>query len=160
MYVEFEKISEESRLWIYQSNRKITTTEEKEIKKSFGNFLDEWQAHGSDLYAGVEVLNEYFLLIALDESKGAASGCAIDSLVNFVKGIASKLEIDFFDRSKVAFRQSEEVSLVALTEIKTKVKSEEIKPETLLYNTLIAKKSELKENLLIPAGESWAKRYF
>ena len=51
MIVDFDIISEESRVWIYQSNRTLSPLEIIEIEDKIKDFLISWTAHGSDLQA-------------------------------------------------------------------------------------------------------------
>ena len=160
MFVDFDKINEDSRLWVYQSDKKLEANTQQNIKDSFKEFLDTWQAHGNELFASIEIVDDYFLLIALDETRGGASGCSIDSQVNFVKKVGDRFELNFFDRTKVAFQNNDTLVLFPLSKLKESVLKGEIKSETLLYNTLISKKGELFDKWLLPVKESWVKRYF
>ena len=49
MYVPFENLPEESRIWIYQSNRKFSDAEFSEIETALQTFLESWAAHGTSL---------------------------------------------------------------------------------------------------------------
>ena len=42
MYVPFESLPEESRIWIYQSNRKFSDDEIQEIERDLTSFLEDW----------------------------------------------------------------------------------------------------------------------
>jgi len=47
-----------------------------------------------------------------------------------------------------------------LMELKEKIREGDIQFEAITFNNLIKTKKELKNNWLIPAGESWMKRYY
>ena len=49
MYIPFENLPEESKIWIYQSNRKFSDAEFSEIETDLQSFLNEWAAHGTSL---------------------------------------------------------------------------------------------------------------
>jgi hypothetical protein len=51
MYILFENLPVESRIWIYQSNRKFSDDEIIEIEKDLQSFIDEWMSHGTPLEA-------------------------------------------------------------------------------------------------------------
>ena len=63
MIVDFDIISEESRVWIYQSNRTLSPLEIIEIEDKIKDFLISWTAHGSDLQASYRVLDRFFCKI-------------------------------------------------------------------------------------------------
>ena len=51
MIIDFKKLPEDSRVWIYQSNRNFTEAEIKIIEDKTSLFLNNWKAHGNDLQA-------------------------------------------------------------------------------------------------------------
>ena len=68
MLVSFESLPEESRIWVYQSNRPFTEEEIQDIAKDLDAFLTQWTAHGSDLHAGYELPYNRFIVIVLVQS--------------------------------------------------------------------------------------------
>jgi hypothetical protein len=78
MIIDFDVISEESRIWIYQSNRTLSITEINEIESKIKDFLISWTAHGSDLQASFIIKYSRFIVISLNESFNLATGCSID----------------------------------------------------------------------------------
>jgi hypothetical protein len=61
MYVPFEDLPEDSRIWIYQSNRKFSDAEFSEIETALQSFLEGWAAHGTSLESSYQ-LNTIALL--------------------------------------------------------------------------------------------------
>ena len=49
MIVDFKTMPDDSRIWIYQSNRDFNESEIGIINDKTISFLDNWQAHGKDL---------------------------------------------------------------------------------------------------------------
>ena len=60
MFVPFDSLPEESKIWIYQSNRKFSDEEIQEIEKDLTSFLEDWSAHGQQLEASF--ITKYNLL--------------------------------------------------------------------------------------------------
>ncbi len=56
MYIPFENLPEESKIWIYQSNRKFSDAEFSEIETDVRAFLDSWEAHS--VSSGIVLSNE------------------------------------------------------------------------------------------------------
>ena len=158
MVVEFDKLSDESRLWIYQINRELAREEEEKLIDACTRFLAEWTAHGSKLAASVKIFNHRLLVIAADESYAGASGCSIDSQVAFLRDIQLKLDIDLFSRSNIYYLENEQLKSMEINEFKHKIATEEMSDETLFFNTTIHKKEQLKEGFIIPVKESWLMR--
>lgn len=149
-----------ARVWIYQSDRSINTDEVHIISMHAENFLNEWAAHGVPLQSSFRIFHDKFLIISVDEQAAKASGCSIDASVALIRSLEQKIGINFFDRSKVAFLINEEVFLHDMTAIKELVSEGVITNQTPTFNNLVKDISELEQQWVIPAGESWIKRYF
>ena len=57
MKVEFDKISDESRIWVYQSNDDFTESDVNIINKKSELFVNNWMAHNKELQASYNILN-------------------------------------------------------------------------------------------------------
>lgn len=160
MLIPFEEIQENARVWIYQADRKLTTDEEKAIEHTSQIFLEDWAAHGAPLKCAFKIFHHQFLVITVDENFNKASGCAIDSSVSLVKQLEQQLNINFFDRTKIAFIHHDEVFLESLSTLKSSVTDGKINESTLTFNNLISTKSELEAAWLVPAKSTWLSKYF
>ena len=101
--------SPQSRIWIYQSNRKFTPVEEAEILTKLEAFTQQWKAHGHELMAKAEVRHGYFIILSVDESQANVTGCSIDSSVRLIKEIEQTLRVDLFNRFNIAYKIDGEV---------------------------------------------------
>ncbi len=73
MLVSFKKLAPQSKIWIYQSNKKITEEEKEFIIPKTQSFLLDWTAHGNTLEAGMEILYDQFIIIGVNEDLNEAS---------------------------------------------------------------------------------------
>lgn len=160
MLTPFEKLSENARIWIYQADRKLEKEEQNEILELTEAFLHKWAAHGQALLASAKIEHNYFLVICIDESFNMASGCSIDSSVHFVQELEGKFNLNFFERSNLAFLINGEVELIPMQQLKTAVAEKNIQPDTLFFNNNIGTKAELEHKWCVKANESWLNRYF
>lgn len=160
MYIPFEEMSPTARIWIYQADRQITEDEKNKIENSAKEFLDGWAAHGNPLNSSFTVLHNKFLVISVDESYNLASGCSIDASVALVRNLEQQLNLNFFDRSKVAFLLNGEIFQSAMTDLKELVSEGKINADTTTFNNLVANVDQLNNQWKMPAGETWLKRYF
>jgi hypothetical protein len=160
MFVEFEEMPGDARIWIYQADREFTENETESITKECMKFLDQWAAHGSGLRSSFEISYNRFLIISIDEKQAMASGCSIDSCVHFVQSLGNALGVDFFSRTNMAFLKNGEVIIEDLSGIKTNQTLNHISAETLTFNNLIQVKSDLESKWIIPVSESWMNKYF
>jgi len=160
MLIPFNDLPDDSRIWIYQSNRKFTDEEVAQLEIKLQEFLKEWTAHGANLQAGAEVKYQFFLVIGLDQSENAASGCSIDAQVRFIQKLEQELDIELLDKMNVTYIQNDRVHHKPLLEFKKMVKDGAVGKNTMVFNNLINTKEEYLEHWQIPAIESWHSRFF
>jgi hypothetical protein len=160
MIVDFDVISEESRIWIYQSNRTLSITEINEIESKIKDFLISWTAHGSDLQASFIIKYSRFIVISLNESFNLATGCSIDSSVRFIQDLEQEYNVSLLDKMNVSYRHGEFIAYKPLIEFKKMIKNRSISKKTIVFNNLINSKSEFLNNWEVPIEESWHNRFF
>ena len=90
MFVPFENLPEESKIWIYQSNRKFSDAEFSEIETALQSFLEGWSAHGTSLESAYKLKYNRFIIIAVNQDIQPTSGCSIDSSVEFIQSLEKK----------------------------------------------------------------------
>ena len=153
MLVNFNTIPEESRIWIHAAEKKLTNDQENHILKSISDHLQNWEAHKVPLTAGVTILENRFIVVALDDSKNAASGCSIDTLQNTIQELENELSISLLNRLNVFCKIEEEIKCIPTFRLKN-----EIDEDTLFYDLTIQKKSEI-ESWLNPIKDGWCASY-
>ena len=156
MHIPFNNLPPDSKLWVYQADRKLTADERSLIAEKLRGFTGEWLVHGAPLQASFEIRFDQFVLVAADDT---ASGCSIDSSVRVMKEIGSITGIDFFNRNLVAFMKGEEITLTDLTLLKTELQNGKWNEQSLVFNNAISTLREVNERWLVPAGTTWLKRY-
>jgi hypothetical protein len=159
MFIPFQLMSAESRLWIFQSERKFSDQDKTIIGDELKLFTDEWAAHGQALKASYELRYDQFLLLAVDEGFNSASGCSIDSSVHVIKIIEQKLGFSLLSREHVAFFKNSEVLLSPVKSLKEAYQDGGWNESTLVFNNVLTRKGQLEKEWIVPAGSTWLKRY-
>jgi hypothetical protein len=159
MFVPFNSIHDRSRVWIFQANRKINSSERKIISDTLRAFTESWLVHGSQMQASYDIRFDQFILLAADEQANAASGCSIDDSVRTIKNLGVQLNLDFFDRTQIAFKKQDDVIIIPMAELKVKFDEGAWDSTSLVFNNLVATKSDLETKWLAPANSTWLKRY-
>ncbi|WP_026998736.1 hypothetical protein [Eisenibacter elegans] len=160
MFVHFEEMPAEARVWIYQANRHLTTEEQAHIATQARAFTEKWDSHQRPLKASYKLMYDTFLLLSVDETLHNASGCSIDKSVALLKSLEQDLAISFFDRMLLAYWQDECVNFVSMANIKDAISAGRITPDTLIFNNTIQTVGELRTQWLQSAQDSWLKRFF
>lgn len=160
MYIPFENLPEESRIWIYPSNRKFSDEEIAEIEKDLEDFINNWSAHGTALEASFTIKYSRFIIIAINQEVHQATGCSIDASVAFIQSLEQKYNVDLLDKMNVSFKQGEFITYKPLLDFKKLAKDKSVSENTIVFNNLVNTIEEWKENWEVPASESWHSRFF
>jgi len=157
MILSFDKIREESRIWIFQSNRQISNSDIESLENKIESFLTSWTSHGNKLIVSSKIKYNLFIIIALDQSQSSASGCSIDKLVSFIKKLEDQFSIRLLDRLDISYKDNNKISVVRLDDFKRKIVEKKIDNSTIVFNNLINLKSDLSNNWEVPLSNSWHK---
>ena len=160
MLKPFEELSEESNIWIYQSNRKFSDTEFSEIEINLKDFLETWSAHGKSLDCGYQLKYNRFIIIAVDPENQAATGCSIDVSVKFIQDLEAKYGVDLLDKMNVTFKNGEHIAHKSLIDFKKMVKDKAVTENTIVFNNLVNNIEEYNESWETAAIDSWHSRFF
>lgn len=160
MYVPFENLPEESRIWIYQSNRKFSDEEFAEIASALQIFVEGWAAHGIGLEASYELKYNRFIILAVNPENQAATGCSIDASVQFIQDLEKKYNVELLDKMNVTFKLGEHIAHKPLIEFKKMAKEKAVSGNTIVFNNLVNNIAEYRESWEVPADESWHSRFF
>jgi len=153
-------LSDNSRVWIYQSDREFSESEITLLKESVRNFVKNWTSHSKNVLADFDLRYNRFLILMLDESHVTAGGCSIDSSVHFIKSLEQQFKNTMTDRMKFAFKSGNRVEVVSRNEFEKLMEQGLIGEETIVFNNLIATKKELDSNWEVPLKNSWHKQFF
>ena len=160
MYTPFETMPDESKIWVYQSNRKLSDTEIVEIEEDLKVFIEDWSAHGTSLEASFLTKYNRFIILAVNQEVQQPTGCSIDSSVVFIQQLESKYGIDLLDKMNVTYKQGEFLTHKSLLDFKRMAKEKAVSENTIVFNNLVNTIEEWKENWEVPASESWHSRFF
>ena len=150
MLVDFNTLPEESKVWVYQANRSFTEEEIAEITDKLTIFVENWAAHGTGLQAGFEIRYKRFIILAVNQSEQAATGCSIQN----------QYKVDLMDKMNVSYKQGDFIAYKSLIDFKKMAKDRAVTGKTIVFNNLVTNLGELNEAWEIPASESWHNRFF
>ena len=159
MYVAFEKLPDDAKIWIYQSSRKFYPDEIKKITQQIEGFLTSWNDNGIDIIASYQLKYNRFIIIAVDQTLDTLSIDAIDDSVGFILALQAEYNVELLDKLNVCFKQGEYVQYKDLKEFQKLLKKKAVSAKTIVFNNLINTKQELEDNWEIPITESWHSRF-
>lgn len=160
MYVPFENIPDDARIWIYQSNRKFSDEEIAIIEQKCQDFIQNWSAHGTSLEASFLTKYNRFIVFVVNQEVQAATGCSIDSSVRFIQELEQEFKVELLDKMNVTFKVGEHIAHKPLIDFKKMAKEKAVNENTIVFNNLVTTKGEFEDFWEVPASESWHNRFF
>lgn len=160
MYIPFEQLPLESKIWIYQSNRKFSEEEVEAIETDLNLFLDSWESHGTGLESSYQIKYQRFIIIAVNQDVQVATGCSIDKSVQFIQQLEQKYQVELLDKMNVTYKTGEHIAHKTLLDFKKMAKEKAVSEHTIVFNNLVNSIEEFNESWEVPAAESWHSRFF
>ncbi len=154
--VAFDALPDHARLWIFAADRPLTPDEQAAVAASVEEGLAGWNAHGSPVSWGHRMVHDQFLMVGVDETHTALSGCSIDSAFRKIKELERALGLSFLDHGRVFYRDGDAVRRVTRAEFKDLAQAGAVHAETVVFNNVLATVGELRRGLWeVPVRLSW-----
>jgi hypothetical protein len=147
-------------MWIYQAARLLSQSEIDYITSELTSFVNSWESHGSKVDASFNISSNLFVILSADESSTTASGCSIDKSVHIMQKIGQDLNIDFFNRTNIAYVSNGEVCIAKLKDFKNQISAGAVGENTIVFNNTITHKYQLANNWKVEAKNSWVNQFF
>lgn len=103
---DIDLLPPDARLWVFGSGRALTLDEAELLTETLNRFIERWTAHSADLTAAFELVEDRFILVAVDETRVAASGCSIDTLIRQLGELEGALGIELLNGRLVWYRDA------------------------------------------------------
>lgn len=145
-------LPDNSRVWFFGSDVLLDAQQIEILSQKLGEFVSDWKAHGTDLRAGYALLHDSILIVAVDQSVAAPSGCSIDKVFKLL----NDFPVDFLQRLMLWQPFCNTSKIFTINEAQKALMSKEIDVHTRVINSLIQTLGEARERLYIPLFESWA----
>lgn len=140
------QLPDHTRVWLYQSQTELSADLQTTIQKDLNLFISNWAAHGTELHGAAFIVEDYFIVLAVDESVVGASGCSIDSSTRFIKQLEKNYDLKLMDRLHVLTELNGQKEIVHFADVKDN-------PERYIYNPMIKTLGELKNGWKVKVTE-------
>jgi hypothetical protein len=147
--------SADSRVWIYQCNRRFTISEAIEIEEKLNEFTHNWKSHQVPVKGFGTLFFGQFIVLMADETESGVSGCSTDSSVRLIKSIEQTYNVGLFERTLLAFIIKEKIELLPISQLNYAFENNFINGETLFFDNNIQNKDSLINNWIVPVQHSW-----
>ena len=159
-------LPDHARVWVYTASRTLTSEERRCVLTALDAFTQSWVAHGQPLVAQSSVLLNQVVVLALDESSQAATGCSIDSSVEAMRSLSTVTEslgdVDLLDRSWVLHLPSNADPVDVSSWRRERLhafwamrKAGTLTDDVRIADTTVSTLGALRHAFVVPLGSSW-----
>lgn len=159
MFVEYNVLPENAKVWVYPSSRKFYPKEVEEIQLKLKQFIDSWKSEEEVFEASYQFLHSRFIVLVANTDKIVLTNADIDFSVAFILGLQKTYEVSLLDKMNVCFKQGEFVQYKELKDFKKLLKNKAITGKTIIFDNLIDTKDDLDSFWEKPIEDSWYDRY-
>ena len=138
-----DNFSDESKVWVYQSNRLFFISEALEMEDMLKDFVTGWNSHGAPVKGFANLFFGRFIVLMADETATGVSGCSTDSSVHLIKSIEKKYNVELFNRQLLNFIVKDKIEQIPLSQLPYAIEHKFIDAETLFFNNTIRNKKQL-----------------
>lgn len=150
-----DDFSDQSKVWIYQSSRRITEQQQAEVGEQLHQFASQWLSHGEQVKGWAKLLFGQFIVVLADMSVTQVGGCSTDSMQRIIKSLERQYDTKLFDRLSLTFLVDETPQILPLNQVQYALDKGFIQMDTPLFDNTITDLKALKTRWLIPINESW-----
>ena len=155
----FENFSPNAKVWIYQADRAFNDVEIENLQHKLSIFCQQWTAHNQQLKAGFDIKYNQIIILSVDETMSAASGCSIDKSVAFVRNLQERYEIDLLDRMTFVYRDMlGDIHTASRQNFARLYDMGVIDDETTVFDTVVPTLGDFRSSFELPLQKSWHRR--
>ena len=118
MFVDFEEIPEDAKVWVYPSSRKFYPNEIEVIEEKIKKFIESWKSDDTSFKASYKFLHNRFIILTADDIATELSNADIDTSISFILSLQETHEVALLDRMNICFKQGEHVQYKDLKDFK------------------------------------------
>lgn len=161
-FLPFSALPNNSRIWIFSSDRELSPAESEMLMVEIGSFLQSWTAHKVETLASAELRYNHFLIIGADEDVAKPGGCSIDEMTRRVRMLGESYGVEFIGKPRVDYRDtSGTIKSIPRSEFQRLVDNKEVGRQTIVFDNTLTTLSDLQNGKWeLPASESWHVRAF
>lgn len=159
MFVDYNSIPEDAKVWIYPSNRKFYPNEIEEIEEKVKIFLQTWKPDDENFKTSYKFLYNRFIILFADDKNLTLKNTDIDTSVSFILELQNDYKVELLDKMNVCFKQGEHVQYKELKDFKKLLKNRAVTAKTIIFDNLVNNKEDLENYWEITIEDSWYNRF-
>ncbi|MBT7135740.1 MAG: ABC transporter ATPase, partial [Polaribacter sp.] len=132
MFIDYNLIPEDAKIWIYPSSRKFYSSEIEEIENKIKNFIENWKSNDDEFKASYKLLYNRFIILFASDENSPLTNPDIDASVTFILGLQEEYQVELLDKMNACFKQGEFVQYKELKDFKKLLKNKAITAKSII----------------------------
>ena len=154
--VPFDSLPDDSRVWVFGSEKPITGSAAERLLASVDRFLGQWNAHGAPLRCARDWRDNRFLTIAVDQSTAGASGCSIDGLYRALKSAEADIGSSLLEGGRVFYRDATGAIVSTTRDLFGELGAGgAVGPQTRVFDTSLTTLGDWRSRFELESAQSW-----
>lgn len=159
MFVDYNLIPNDAKVWIYPSSRKFYPNEIEEVEQKVKSFVENWKSTDENFKASYKFLYNRFIVLVADDITTPLTNTDIDASVSFILELQQTYNIELLDKMNVCFKQGEFVQYKELKDFKKLLKNKAVTAKTIVFDNLITTKHDFDNFWEVAIEDSWYSRF-
>ena len=158
----FDDLRADSRIWIFASSRAFTEQERQELDALLIKVREKWDIKQPGMRGCHEFIEDRFLVVGADESKGHIDGCSVDAMMSWILRLEGQTGLKLMDRMVIHYRDAEGAAQsVSRGQFAELASTGDVTAQTHVFDTTIHSVGELREGRFeVPMSETWHAQAF
>lgn len=153
--VPLDTLPADARTWVFGASRTLSVDESRRLLEEVDPWLARWSAHGMPLTVGRTMMENRFLVVAVDQRDAHASGCSIDGLFRHLQELERILDASLVGSARVYWRAAEGIRSADRSAFAAAAQRGEVGPETRVFDPTVSTLGEWRDGFEKVARESW-----
>ena len=159
MYIDYNSLSDDAKVWIYPASRKFYPQEIEEVENDIQSFVKSWKKEDENFKASYRFLYNRFIVLVAEDENSLLTSEDIDASVSFILQLQQKYNLELLDKMNVCFKQGDYVQYKELKDFKKLLKNRALTGKSVVFDNLITNNYDFKNYWEIPIEDSWYNRY-
>ncbi|HEY0591577.1 MAG TPA: hypothetical protein VGF40_07405 [Thermoanaerobaculia bacterium] len=133
-HIPIHTLADDARVWVFGANAPLTDAQKRAARETIAAYLVDWNSHGDDIPAAVDVLGDRFVVVAADR-RAVSGGCSVDRMYRQIRALKESVGADLLDTTLVFWRENGSVRSASRAEFRRLAEAGEVDAATVVVDT-------------------------